>query len=266
MSTSASPDVSNLVIEHFDRLSATGDWSRLYSVADGFTYHFHVRRARVIELLPERLGRVLDVGCGPGVMVEAVLARGGTFDGLDISQEMVREGSERFGSRAGVRFGVGNIEALEAENESYDQVICMAVIEYLKSPDRALAEISRVLRSGGVAIITMPKRSHVDRLTVAATTPFRAAARALGMGSADLLPRLCLQPDDLDDAARRAGLVPDGCAQYHFTPVPYPFTRLAPGLCMRLNAPFERLHATRAGVPSFFAHGFVGRYRKPVTP
>ena len=55
---------SNQVIEHFNRLSSSREWSRLYAVADGNTYHFHVRRQRVLELLPERLGRVLDIGCG----------------------------------------------------------------------------------------------------------------------------------------------------------------------------------------------------------
>jgi SAM-dependent methyltransferase len=253
----------NPVVEHFDRLSSNRDWSRLYEVADGFTYHFHVRRSRVLELLPERLGDVVDVGCGPGVMVEAVLERGGTFKGIDLSPEMVKESRERFGSRAGVSFQEGNIESLDLPDAAFDQVICMAVIEYLRTPDRALAEIARVLRPGGIAIVTVPKRMHIDKLTVSATAPVRALARSLGAASADNLPRLRLQPDELDEAARRAGLQPDGGAQYHFTPLPYPFPRIAPRLCMRLNAPFERLFATRAALPSFLAHGYVGRYRKP---
>src|SRR5436309_2667235 len=92
-----SPAVNAEVLEHFDRLSTTGQWSHLYEVTDGLTYAFHVRRRRVLELLPERLGRVADLGCGPGVMVEAVLARGGTFDGVDLSAEMVAEAQQRFG-------------------------------------------------------------------------------------------------------------------------------------------------------------------------
>jgi SAM-dependent methyltransferase len=142
-------------------------------------------------------------------------------------------------------------------------VICMAVIEYLRAPEAALAEIARILRPGGIAIITVPKRWHIDRLTIAATTPLRALARALGAGRADNLPRLCPQPDELDSAARCAGLVPEGRAQYHFTPLPYPFPRVAPRLCMRLNAPFERLYNTRSALLSFLAHGYIGRYRKP---
>lgn len=254
--------LSETVQHHFDRFATTGGWERLYAVEDGRTYHFHVRRIRVLELLPERLGRVLDVGCGPGVMVEAVLARGGTFEGIDLSADMVQAAVERFGHLGGVRFRQGTIEALDLPSDAYDQVICMAVLEYLTTPDRALAEVARVLRPGGQAIVTMPKRWHVDRLTVAATAPVRALARACGAGTADRLPRLRLQPKELDAAAQRAGLMLDGGAQYHFTVWPYPFSRIAPDLCMRLNRPFEQWHASRAALPSFFAHGYIGCYRK----
>lgn len=250
------------VLSHFDRLSVSGDWTRLYAVADGATYHLHVRRARVLELLPERLGRVLDVGCGPGVMVDAVLARGGRFDGLDLSPEMVSEAHTRFGSRPGVEVRQGTVEAIDAPDASYDQVLCMGVLEYLTTPDRALLEIARVLRPGGMAIVTVPKRWHVDRLTLPLTWPARALVRLLGRGTDDGLHRLCLQPEELDRAAEKAGLAPDGGASFCFTPFPYPFARAAPDLAMRLNAPFERLHATRNPVLRFLAHGWIGRLRK----
>ena len=248
---------------HFDRLSAADDWSRLYAEVNGVTYHFHIRRRRVLELLPERLGRVADIGCGPGVMVEAVLARGWTFVGVDMSAHMIQEARAQFGHLDGVSFQQGDVEALELADQWFDQAICMAVLEYLETPDQALAEIARILRPGGQAVITVPKRWHIDRLTVAAMTPLRAAGRAVGLGSGDGLPRLCLQPGELDAAASRAGLIPDGGSQYHFTPLPYPLPRLAPGPCMQVNTRFERWHATRAALPSFFAHGYVGRYRKP---
>src|SRR5688572_24237227 len=151
----------NAVVEHFDRLSARGDWSRLYEVADGFSYHFHVRRARVLELLPTKLGDVVDVGCGPGVMTDAALDRGGTFLGIDLSPEMVREAREKFSDRQNASFRVGDIEHLDLPAASFDQVICMAVLEYLATPDLALAEIARILKPGGTVIITVPKRRHV---------------------------------------------------------------------------------------------------------
>lgn len=254
---------NSAVVEHFDRLSASGDWSRLYSVSDGNSYHFQVRRARVLELLPEKLGRVLDVGMGPGVLAEAVTQRGGRFEGVDLSPEMVKEAQERYGKLPNTSFRVGNVESIDAPDATYDQVIAVAVVEYLKTPDLAMSEIARVLKPGGVAIVTVPKPWHIDRVTIGATAPFRGVARLLGAATADRLPRLRMQPDELDRAAERAGLKTEGGAQYHFTPVPYPLTRIAPGLCMRLNAPFERMAQTRSALPSFLAHGYIGRYRKP---
>jgi ubiquinone/menaquinone biosynthesis C-methylase UbiE len=251
----------NSVVEHFDKYR---DWSRLYDSADGHNYHFHVRRNRVLELLPERLGRVLDVGCGPGVMTEIVLQRGGVFDGVDLSPEMISEAQEKFGHLPDVRFAVGNIEAINASDNSYNQLICMAVLEYLNTPDQALREIVRVLKPGGIAIITTPKRWHVSRVTVAATKPVRVFAKLLGAATADHLPRLRLQPRELDEAARRVGLIPDGGSQYHFTPFAYPLTRVAPGLTMQLNMPFEKFHGQRGSFVSFWAHGYVGRYRKAI--
>ncbi len=261
--TQAPPPTDQAVVSHFDHLAISGDWSRLYATADGRTYHFHVRRMRVLELLPARLARVADIGCGPGVMVEAVLARGGTFAGVDASTEMIREAMGKYGTRPGVDFQVGSIEQLPLPDGCFDQVICMAVLEYLQSPDRALAEIARILRPGGMGLITVPKRWHIDRCTVAITSPIRWAARRFRRGTADGLRRLRLQPDELDAAARKAGLIPDGGSQYHYTPLPYPLPRLAPSFSMRLNIRYERWHASRDALRSFFAHGFIARYRKP---
>jgi len=262
MSSEISRASGTSVVEHFDKLSANRGWSHLYEVTDGKSYHFHVRRARVLDLLPQKLGRVLDVGCGPGVMVNAVLERGGSFEGRDLSPEMVAESIDKFGHLPNVNFKTGDIENIDLPDASCDQVLAMAVIEYLSSPDKALAEISRVLNPGGVAVITIPKRRHIDKTMVSFTTPFRRLARAAGFGTGDLLPRLCLQPDELDRAAERAGLTSDGGSQYNFTPFPYPLTRLIPDISMRLNTPFERWHETKSALKSFFAHGYVGRYRR----
>lgn len=254
---------SSLVVEHFDRLSTTGAWTRLYEDADGLSYHAHVRRRRVLELLPNELGEVVDVGCGPGVMVEAVLARGGRFSGIDVSAEMVSEGRTRFGQLDNVTFAIGDIEKIGLPDASCDQVICMGVIEYLSQAGKAMGEIARILRPGGTATVTVPKRRHVDLLTIRALAAVRALARRAGMSGSDQLPRLRLQPGELDATAAAAGLVPAGGSQYHFTPLPYPCNRLAPELTMKLNLPFERWHAHRGRVRSFLAHGYVGRYRKP---
>ena len=251
------------VVEHFDRLSRTGAWSRLYAEFDPLTYHFHVRRQRVLELLPEQLGDVLDVGCGPAVMTQAVLDRGGRFTGVDLAPEMVREATAQFDDDPRIHVQLGDIEHLEFPGASFDQVICMAVLEYLPDAARAVGEMARVLRPGGVAIITMPKRIHIDRVTLAATAPARFLARRIAHRESHSPPKLLLQPAELAATVERAGLNVDGVSQYQFTPIPYPFHRLAPRWALQVNLRGERWHATRSRTRSFLAHGFVLRARKP---
>src|ERR1044072_6845392 len=133
MATQNSPAQTGSVIEHFDRLSTNRGWSNLYATADGYNYHFHVRRDRVLELLPKQLGRVLDVGCGPGLMTEVLLERGGTFEGVDLSPEMINEAKEKFGHLPNVSFATGNIESIEAPANSHAKMIYIARIAYFKT-------------------------------------------------------------------------------------------------------------------------------------
>jgi 2-polyprenyl-3-methyl-5-hydroxy-6-metoxy-1,4-benzoquinol methylase len=251
-----------IVLEHFNRLSATGRWSSFYDATDGTNYHMQIRRIRVMELLPGKLGHVLDVGCGPGVFVDQLLERGATYEGIDISPEMIREANRKCGSRTGVQFQLGTLESLNLKPNSYDQIIAVGLLEYLSELDTTLMAIADVLRPGGIAVLTIPKRWHIDRLTGALTAPPRAIARLFAEGSSDGIPRIRLQPDELDSIVSRTGLLPSGGAQYHFTPFPYPVHRIAPNLCMRLNLPFNRWYKSRDSIRSFFAHGYIGSYRK----
>jgi SAM-dependent methyltransferase len=196
-------------------------------------------------------------------MVEPILERGGTFHGIDISEAMLREARTRFAGRSGVSFSQGDVESLPVADGACDQVIAMGILEYLKEPRRMFAETARVLRPGGIAIVTVPRRWHIDRIMLALTAPLRAVARGLGASASDRLPRLCLQPRELDAAAAAVGLAPEGGAHYYFTVLPYPLTRFAPTLAMNVNRRFERWHSTRRVIPRFFAHGYIGRYRKP---
>lgn len=250
------------MVRYFDGQATSGQWAKLYDEAEGLSYHFHVRRQRVMELLPAALGRVCDLGCGPGIMVPLVRERGGSFVGIDMAPAMVKEGEDLYADLPDVEFQVGNIESLDLPDASFDQVICMGVIEYLESPRKALAEIGRILRPGGVAVVSVSKRYHTDRLAAPLTAPVRWTARQLGGVGSGQVHRSGMQPVELDLAAALGHLVPDGGSHYNFTPLPYPLTRIAPTFTMRLNAPFERFHNTTSVALSSLARGYLGRYRK----
>lgn len=107
-------------------------------------------------------GRLLEVGCGPAVMTPDLVAMGFLVHGIDVSAEMVRRAGQRMAGHPLEKrcvFGPGDAERLQFPDCSYDAVLCMGVLEYLPRYSTALAEIARVLKPGGRAVITLPNRA-----------------------------------------------------------------------------------------------------------
>lgn len=97
---------------------------------------------------------LLDCGCGPGsITVElAELCAPGEVVGIDIEGAQLEKGEARARERGigNVRFSVGDIYALPFAEAAFDAVFAHGVLYHLRAPDRALAEMHRVLRPGGL--------------------------------------------------------------------------------------------------------------------
>jgi ubiquinone/menaquinone biosynthesis C-methylase UbiE len=100
---------------------------------------------------------VLDAACGVGFGT-ALLAGAGarTATGVDLSEEAVAAARERCGSDAS--FVVADVAELPLEDDSFDLAVCFETIEHVSRPERAIAELRRVLRPSGTLVISSPNR------------------------------------------------------------------------------------------------------------
>ncbi len=104
---------------------------------------------RWLAALPGRT-RVLDAGCGEGVLVEEFAGR------LDIEGVDAHYSSDRVRS--------ASLTSLPYADASFDRALCLDVLEHLtfEEQPRALAELHRVLRPGGELLVSVPNLAHLQ--------------------------------------------------------------------------------------------------------
>lgn len=190
-------------IAHFDRLAAQW-WDPRGPMA---TLHvINPVRMAYIERCAGGLGnkRVLDVGCGGGLLAEALARAGAEVTAIDLAQDAL-EVARRHAAENGLRidYRAAPVEALaRQEPERYDLVCCLEMLEHVPDPARTVAACARLLKPGGDAVF-----STINRNPKSYALMILAAEYALG-----LVPRgtheyaKFIRPSELDRWARAAGL------------------------------------------------------------
>ena len=208
---------------------------------------FLSQKAIAIDFLGDAKGRLLEVGCGPAVMTPELLAMGFDAHGIDVSCEMVRRARQRMAGHPlekRCQFSVDDVERLHIAEGTYDAVLCMGVLEYLPRYSRALAEIARVLKPGGVAVIALPNRASAYHLVRDGYRQLRALERRLrGRRVPYCMAHNRCVPWQFDRELARAGLVKDESRACNF--MFYPLQELAPRVANSLNRALLRFSAAR---------------------
>jgi ubiquinone/menaquinone biosynthesis C-methylase UbiE len=113
------------------------------------------QRLETLRLLaPVQGEQVLDIGCGPGFLCEAIAAgvgSAGAVVGIDISPDLIAL-CERRSPPHCLSYAVGDATKIEQPDASFDAVTCTQVAEYVTDVDRVLSEAYRVLKPGGRAV------------------------------------------------------------------------------------------------------------------
>lgn len=110
-----------------------------------------------------RMGDVLDVGSGDGVLATLLAPRAHTVTCLDRSTRVIEAARKRLARLSNVRLCEGDMHALPFEPESFDQVLHFHALTYSARPGRAFDEAFRVLRPGGdLVLATLHAHGHSD--------------------------------------------------------------------------------------------------------
>ena len=163
--------------------------------------------------------RVLDVGCGGGLLAEAMAAEGADVLGIDLSEKALKVAElHLLESRLPVRYEAISAEALaERSPAAFDVVTCMELLEHVPDPSSTVAACARLLKPGGHAFFSTINRN--PKAYAFAVIGAEYVLKMLPKGTHDYMR--FIGPSELAAACRAAGL---RCAE--FTGMTYnPFSR-----------------------------------------
>lgn len=128
----------------------------------------YMHRVLTEELRVQPAGlRVLDVGCGGGLLAEEFARLGCVVTGVDPSEPSLAAAREHAaGQGLAIEYRRGSGEALPFPDTSFDLIYCCDVLEHVNDVGQVIAETARVLRPGGIYFYDTINRTFLSRLIV----------------------------------------------------------------------------------------------------
>jgi ubiquinone/menaquinone biosynthesis C-methylase UbiE len=260
------------VVEVFDSLASEKAWEDLYSGRiDRHSYNFVTRQRAVEELLaPQAFRRVLDLGCGTGDLVEFLVSKGAQYTGLDMSPRMIERAYRTHEPqvRSGhAHFMVGDSERLPCRENEFDVVSAVGLIEYFPDSRRTLSEIGRVLKPGGLVLITVPHKSCINFTIRNILAPVRRLLSPLysklttsALSVMQDVKHYHYDPVELDSLMRNGGFEKDSGRFSNFYLIPHPLDHVVPRLYMKLSEWIDR--SSRSDHFGLLAANYIALYRR----
>jgi SAM-dependent methyltransferase len=146
---------------------------------------FH-RRLEKITALIERVAphpaRALDAGCGSGVFSRYLASQGWDVTSFDTSPEMIEE-AKSASDQFSIKFLHASVESFSTDDRSFDLILSLSMLEYLEEDEVAIEKFSKLLKPGGILIVSVPNQKGLLRIIEGVVFGIRNATRGRLFGS-----------------------------------------------------------------------------------
>ena len=215
MTSQTSKNIDDSELEKFDAI-ASGWWD-----PEGPFRPLHELNPARLRFISERAeidgASVLDVGCGGGILAEAMARKGGQVTGIDVAPRVLATAKLHL-HESGLDVDYREITVEDQAQESpaaFDLVSCMEMLEHVPDPASIIQSVQELLKPGGNGFFSTLNR-----------TPL---AFALGIVGAEHIARLLprgthrydrfIRPSELSAWLRQAGLVVRDIVGLHYNPI-----------------------------------------------
>jgi SAM-dependent methyltransferase len=135
---------------------------KFISIMEGIVEWITARRAKWIDQQIEGHSRILEIGCGRGLLLSSLSQLGHECHGTERSELAARRALRQ----VGIKVQVGALEKSHFQRDYFDLVVLWHVLEHLENPAETLALAGELLRIGGLLIVEVPNLTSLQsRLT-----------------------------------------------------------------------------------------------------
>ena len=160
--------------------------------------------------------RIVDVGCGGGILTEGLAKYGADALGIDLSEELI-DIADLHGLESGVSAHYQKISAealAQQQPESFDHVTCMEMLEHVPDPGSIISACAALVKPGGMVFFsTLNRKPKAYLLAIVAA---EHVLKMLPKGTHDY--KTFIKPSELSHSARAAGLDLQGMVGIEYNP------------------------------------------------
>lgn len=160
--------------------------------------------------------RIVDVGCGGGILTEALASLGADALGIDLSEELI-DIADLHSLESGIKVQYKKISAEDLaaqEPEIFDHVTCMEMLEHVPDPGSIIKACATLVKPGGMVFFsTLNRKPKAYLLAIVAAEHF---LNMLPKGTHDY--NSFIKPSELSQTARTSGLTLQGMVGIEYNP------------------------------------------------